>query len=384
MFDTPTFDFTWTDLYEHWKKACQELNINPSVNHVLTVEIEEDTNFAEELDWIPLASAQSKIGPKQATYKGISYLTTHAPNPSLLTASLILQYSNNREQFACLSIYACAFQLYQCFPPYWRGIYNHSFLRAVCDICATFLEDSMRWHWSVSSRKIFPNKFFSPLLLECISWLTESQLIKFAVLNMDYYLKNWVIVRYWYGMPFDKYQLKKSLLDNFNGTSLTKNEAQTQADLDVNKTSERRSRPTFNKDKHAEEKKKPYVKSVRTLIKNQRDAKPLSEGERKQRTYDAIERNGTARKICLNHYGYVCQACGLDFQKRFGSEFANIIDVHHLNPISKSSGSRMVDPLKDLIPLCPNCHRMIHKGTNEPLTLDELKQVLNQSSLNKL
>ncbi|WP_237630079.1 hypothetical protein [Staphylococcus epidermidis] len=32
-----------------------------------------------------------------------------------------------------------------------------------------------------------------------------------------------------------------------------------------------------------------------------------------------------------------------------------------------------VDPETDLVPLCSNCHKMIHRKKAKPLTLEELK-----------
>ena len=51
----------------------------------------------------------------------------------------------------------------------------------------------------------------------------------------------------------------------------------------------------------------------------------------------------------------------------------NIIEVHHLVEISNRNTNYVVDPTKDLIPLCPNCHRAIHKK-NPCYSIDELKQ----------
>lgn len=44
---------------------------------------------------------------------------------------------------------------------------------------------------------------------------------------------------------------------------------------------------------------------------------------------------------------------------------SGIIHVHHLAPLHESTGVREVDPEKDLIPVCPNCHAAIHAKRNE-------------------
>ena len=39
----------------------------------------------------------------------------------------------------------------------------------------------------------------------------------------------------------------------------------------------------------------------------------------------------------------------------------------------------IVDPIKDLAPLCSNCHSMIHRR-NPPYTIEELRTLLYENS----
>jgi 5-methylcytosine-specific restriction protein A len=88
-------------------------------------------------------------------------------------------------------------------------------------------------------------------------------------------------------------------------------------------------------------------------------------------TVNKYERNLKAKKKCLEHYGRVCKVCGFrDFEK-YGDEIG-IIEVHHIKPISEMGVLYMIDPLKDLMPVCPNCHRAIH-SRKPALELSELK-----------
>jgi predicted HNH restriction endonuclease len=48
--------------------------------------------------------------------------------------------------------------------------------------------------------------------------------------------------------------------------------------------------------------------------------------------------------------------------------------VHHLNPISQTEGEHEVDPVNDLIPLCSNCHSMIHR-LEDPGDWQKLKEM---------
>jgi 5-methylcytosine-specific restriction protein A len=47
--------------------------------------------------------------------------------------------------------------------------------------------------------------------------------------------------------------------------------------------------------------------------------------------------------------------------------------VHHCNPVS--IGVRDVDPVNEMLPLCPNCHAMVHRE-DPPLSVARLKQII--------
>lgn len=99
-----------------------------------------------------------------------------------------------------------------------------------------------------------------------------------------------------------------------------------------------------------------------------------SEGQKEITEEQRYERNPINRKLCLLHKGYKCCVCGFDFEKEFGDIGKSFIEVHHSLPVSKMGENHMVDPLKELYPLCPNCHAMIHKK-NPPFTVDELIEI---------
>ena len=80
-----------------------------------------------------------------------------------------------------------------------------------------------------------------------------------------------------------------------------------------------------------------------------------------------FERDQEARKKCIKHFGCKCQVCELDFGAKYGTDIGSgFIHVHHLQPLSKIRKSYVVDPVKDLIPVCPNCHAMLHKANLTP------------------
>lgn len=100
------------------------------------------------------------------------------------------------------------------------------------------------------------------------------------------------------------------------------------------------------------------------------------EGHRVQVLMNRYERDREARHECIRYYGVACQVCAIDFGKRYGDYGRGFIHVHHIKPISEIGENYVVDPVRDLVPLCPNCHAMIHH-TNPPLSLDALRELIN-------
>jgi len=109
-------------------------------------------------------------------------------------------------------------------------------------------------------------------------------------------------------------------------------------------------------------------------------AEDFQEGSTKKISVNSYERNRQARDACINHYGPICQACEFDFESMYGQLGKGYIHVHHIKPLSEIGQNYTVDPIKDLVPVCPNCHAMIHK-TKKPLTIDELRVVIESSNL---
>lgn len=92
-----------------------------------------------------------------------------------------------------------------------------------------------------------------------------------------------------------------------------------------------------------------------------------------------IERNKAARRECLEHYGSQCSVCGLLFEERYGPDAAGLIHVHHLRPVSALRRSYVVDPKRDLRPVCPNCHAVVH-STNPPLAIEKVRRLIRRHS----
>ena len=107
-------------------------------------------------------------------------------------------------------------------------------------------------------------------------------------------------------------------------------------------------------------------------------AEPLVEGTAKSASVTRYERNPLARQQCIWHYGAVCHVCRFSFGETYGETAQGYIHVHHLKPMASGRGERAVDPIKDLRPICPNCHAVAHRQS-PPLSIAELKRMLKQA-----
>lgn len=101
----------------------------------------------------------------------------------------------------------------------------------------------------------------------------------------------------------------------------------------------------------------------------------MTEGGIRRVTLDRYERNPINRELCLLANGYTCKVCGFNFEKQYGKLGENFIHVHHIIPISHTKSEYVIDPVKDLIPVCPNCHAMLHKS-DPPLMPEQLKSII--------
>jgi len=86
----------------------------------------------------------------------------------------------------------------------------------------------------------------------------------------------------------------------------------------------------------------------------------LPEGAVTQRLVNAYERNPLARQKCIDTFGAKCCICGFSFGATYGPAVDGFIHVHHLLQLSTVGKTYKVDPSRDLPPVCPNCHAVIH------------------------
>ena len=103
------------------------------------------------------------------------------------------------------------------------------------------------------------------------------------------------------------------------------------------------------------------------------------EGKRKIVYSTQYERNPTLRKRAIQIHGTSCMACGFNFFEFYGQRGKNYIEVHHVIPLSEFKKEILVNPATDMIVVCANCHRMIHREKNNILCLEDLVKIISEN-----
>jgi 5-methylcytosine-specific restriction enzyme A len=91
------------------------------------------------------------------------------------------------------------------------------------------------------------------------------------------------------------------------------------------------------------------------------------------------ERDPRARRACVERWGHNCSVCAMDFARIYGKLGEGFIHIHHLRSLATLGKDRKVDPVKDLRPVCPNCHAMLHRRS-PILSISELRRRMASSA----
>jgi len=78
-----------------------------------------------------------------------------------------------------------------------------------------------------------------------------------------------------------------------------------------------------------------------------------------------------------------CKVCSFDFEEFYGEHGTGFIEIHHQKPVFQFDGDdverTIKDALENVIPVCSNCHRMIHRSRVNPLSFDEIKEHISNA-----
>lgn len=91
------------------------------------------------------------------------------------------------------------------------------------------------------------------------------------------------------------------------------------------------------------------------------------------------ERDPRNRTEAIRIHGLKCAVCGFDFGETYGKAGQNYIEVHHIVPLCEKTEAAKVNPETDLVCVCSNCHRMIHRRKNIVYSVEELRKLMIES-----
>ncbi|MGW6377059.1 HNH endonuclease [Rhodococcus sp. NPDC055112] len=118
-------------------------------------------------------------------------------------------------------------------------------------------------------------------------------------------------------------------------------------------------------------------------VPNAEEDDSAREGRLLQRQHYVRERDPKLRRKKITQFLKTsdrvhCEVCGFDFELAYGDRGRQYTEVHHVVPLHHSGATRT--KLSDLILLCANCHRMVHRASPW-LTPKELRGRLSASAL---
>jgi hypothetical protein len=108
----------------------------------------------------------------------------------------------------------------------------------------------------------------------------------------------------------------------------------------------------------------------------------IQEGTKKVMETETYKRSTKLREEAKKYYeknGKInCTICNFNFDDFYGTKIGGkYIEIHHIKPIfqyqDEDLNTTIKKALKNVVPVCSNCHRMIHKNWRNPLQVKYLK-----------
>jgi putative restriction endonuclease len=102
----------------------------------------------------------------------------------------------------------------------------------------------------------------------------------------------------------------------------------------------------------------------------------IPEGRKTEYYVTKYERVKRYRDLAIKIHGYSCKVCEINFKETYGDIGEGFIHVHHVKPLHSLDEQIVPDPKTDLVPVCPNCHAMLHRKKGEIITVEDLRKLL--------
>lgn len=89
---------------------------------------------------------------------------------------------------------------------------------------------------------------------------------------------------------------------------------------------------------------------------------------------DKLDYKTRIKNECIEYYGAICDICGFDFGYTYGEAYESCIEVHHVHDVNDEIAED-THPTKDLVPICSNCHHVIH-SQNPPISVEKMREMV--------
>jgi len=96
-------------------------------------------------------------------------------------------------------------------------------------------------------------------------------------------------------------------------------------------------------------------------IEDQEESGLTYKEKEKLRFHKSFERNPKLIREAKKFHRYTCMACGFNYEEKYGEIGEDYIEAHHLIPFAELDENTDLSPKNDVVVLCANCHRMIHR-----------------------
>lgn len=123
-------------------------------------------------------------------------------------------------------------------------------------------------------------------------------------------------------------------------------------------------------------------KQKRAVLKADNNEIFVEEGETSITSQSIRKRSNMLRKEALQYYSekdgkVICRGCGFEGSSLYGDVGVGLIEIHHMEPISRRKQEKeiLAQAISKVVPLCPNCHRLIHKNKNRLLSIKYLNSL---------
>ena len=98
------------------------------------------------------------------------------------------------------------------------------------------------------------------------------------------------------------------------------------------------------------------------------------------RLHEAWERSPGIALDAKMRDGFSCKICGFNFTATYGALGRGFAEAHHKKPLKVFRSKKVRRSAEDLLTVCANCHRMLHRLPGTSSDVASLKRTLSGRS----